>query len=1077
MNASADRHLLFGLLALQNGIINQGQLVAAFQAWTLDKSKSLADHLESRGNLTAATRALLEALAEVHLEAHDGDVDKSLAAVSPGKSTKESLARIGDPEIEASLGPVGSAHGSTQNDDEDRTTSYAVGSVTSDGQRFHVLRPHAQGGLGAVFVALDSELHREVALKQILDRHADDPVSRQRFLAEAEITGGLEHPGIVPVYGLGSYGDGRPYYAMRFIRGGSLKEDIQRFHADAAMKNDPSRRSLELRKLLRRFTDVCNAIAYAHSRGVLHRDIKPGNIIVGKHGETLVVDWGLAKASGMVDATQSAEERPLVPSSASGSAETLPGSALGTPGYMSPEQARGELDGLGPRSDVYSLGATLFCLLTGKPPFENEDIGAMLRAVEQGEFPPPRQLEPTIDAALEAVCLKAMARKPENRYDSPKALAGDIERWMADEPVGAWREPMTRRARRWARRHQTAVTGTAVALLTGLIGLAAVSAISFQHRQAQALRLELALRDAYLKRKQAQDPATGDPAKWHAALTAVDRAVVLLGPLSNPWSRREVLALREEVAAAAEAADRDSTLLNTVIEIRASKAEDSFGEVGDETCAWVFHQAGLDIDELEPDAAAAQIRTRPAGVIPMLTGALDDWAARRRKARPKDIESLRRLIAVARAADPDETRNRLRAVWLQSEGKAQREPLLALAKEADPGQWPVQTLTLLATALLDADEPAAAAKLLDRAQAHDPGDVWINHTLGRCLERVQPPRLDDAIRFYTAARALRPDTAHDLAHALHRRGQDDEALAVFQDLTERNPDIGRHWACMATLQEGMEDHAGAWVALGRADDIFRRTLHRRPDDVATHVNLAGVLGSVAHNYLAAAIEYRAALTRDPENAQAHFGLGNALRGQGKLDEAAASYRAAIRIRPEFGPAHNNLGYILLRQGNVDGAIAEGRESLRLEPDAAAAPGFLAWLLAVYPDRPARDYEEAATLVRKSLELQPKVPMVHHSLALVEYRRGHWDASIAAAERAMALKKGGRPNDWFLLAMALARKGEKQKAVEWYDKAAEETRRLKMTVDDVLLLWSEAARLLGRPGPPSEAGSILPGQRK
>ncbi len=280
-----------------------------------------------------------------------------------------------------------------------------------------------------------------MALKQILDRHADDPVSRQRFLAEAEITGGLEHPGIVPVYGLGSYGDGRPYYAMRFIRGGSLKEDIQRFHADAAMKNDPGRRSLELRRLLRRFTDVCNAIAYAHSRGVLHRDIKPSNIIVGKHGETLVVDWGLAKARGRADAAQSTEERPLVPSSASGSAETLPGSALGTPAYMSPEQARGELDGLGPRSDVYSLGATLYCLLTGKPPFENEDIGAVLRAVEQGEFLPPRQLEPTIDAALEAVCLKAMARQPENRYDSPKALAGDIERWMADEPVGARASP------------------------------------------------------------------------------------------------------------------------------------------------------------------------------------------------------------------------------------------------------------------------------------------------------------------------------------------------------------------------------------------------------------------------------------------------------------------------------------------------------------------------------------------------------------------------------------------------------------------------------------------------------------
>ncbi len=376
----------------------------------------------------------------------------------------------------------------THDDDgPDRTASYSVGSATSDGQRFRILRPHARGGLGAVFVAMDNELHREVALKQILDKHADDAVSRQRFVAEAEITGGLEHPGVVPVYGLGTDAGGRPYYAMRFIKGDSLKDAIARFHEDEALKTDPGRRSLELRKLLRCFTDVCNAIDYAHSRGVIHRDIKPANIILGKHGETLVVDWGLAKAVGRAD--PSVGEQTLAPSSG-GSSETLPGSALGTPAYMSPEQARGDLNRLGPRSDVYSLGATLYCLLTGKPPVEDADIGAILNAVQEGQFRRPSQHDPAVDKALEAVCLKAMATLAEERYPTPKALADDLDRWMADEPVTAWREPLARQARRWARRNRTTVTAAAVALLAGVVGLSAVLVVQTRAKAELAASLK-----------------------------------------------------------------------------------------------------------------------------------------------------------------------------------------------------------------------------------------------------------------------------------------------------------------------------------------------------------------------------------------------------------------------------------------------------------------------------------------------------------------------------------------------------------------------------------------------------------
>jgi hypothetical protein len=201
---AADRNLLFGLLALQNGLIDLDALFGALAAWARDKTRPLADHRAERGALDAAGCAAVEALAALHIEKHGGAAEKSLAAIDAPRSTRECLVRIADPDVEGTLAHVGL--GSTQAAgvvDSDCTASYTVGTPTSDGQRFHILRPHARGGLGAVFVALDTELHREVALKQILDQHADNPTSRARFVLEAEVTGGLEHPGIVPVYGLG----------------------------------------------------------------------------------------------------------------------------------------------------------------------------------------------------------------------------------------------------------------------------------------------------------------------------------------------------------------------------------------------------------------------------------------------------------------------------------------------------------------------------------------------------------------------------------------------------------------------------------------------------------------------------------------------------------------------------------------------------------------------------------------------------------------------------------------------------------------------------------------------------------
>jgi len=343
----------------------------------------------------------------------------------------------------------------------------------SSSQRFTIIRPYASGGLGEVYVARDEELQRQVAIKKIKERYSDHAESRARFLQEAKITGLLEHPGIVPVYGLGEYADGRLFYAMRLIRGESLKDAIDRFHKDNSTDRDAPPRTMELRQLLGRLIAVCNAVAYAHSQGVLHRDLKPENIMLGSYGETLVVDWGLAKVLNQPDAVDEECE----PSCQSGvqhsSSLTQVGRTLGTPQFMSPEQAAGLFDRLTPASDVYSLGATLYYLLTGKLAFGEVDADLIPHFVQAGDFPRPRSLNVGVSPVLEAICLKAMARKPENRYVSARALADDLEHWLADETVTAYSEPKIERLGRWTRRHRTWL-----GLFTALAIVAATTAIT-----------------------------------------------------------------------------------------------------------------------------------------------------------------------------------------------------------------------------------------------------------------------------------------------------------------------------------------------------------------------------------------------------------------------------------------------------------------------------------------------------------------------------------------------------------------------------------------------------------------------
>jgi WD40 repeat protein len=346
------------------------------------------------------------------------------------------------------------------------------------GIRYGRVRFHARGGLGEVFVAEDEGLRREVALKRLQTRHDRNPSSRRRFLLEAEVTGRLEHPGVVPVYGLGQDADGRPCYAMRFIRGESFQDALSRFH----QPDQPGRLEYgsAFRQLLGRLVAVCNTVAYAHSKGVLHRDLKPGNVMLGNFGETLVVDWGLAKVVGEEGRDSTDTDNGSRP----GVGLTRVGAIVGTPQYMSPEQASGRPERIGVASDVYSLGAMLYVLLTGHLPFEGHDAEKILEKVRRGDFPLPRRYNPRVPRALEAVCLKALALKPEERYASALALADDLERWLAGEPVSAWREPWTLRARRWLGRHRTLVTAGAAALLVAAVA-AGVALIAVRHEQRQ----------------------------------------------------------------------------------------------------------------------------------------------------------------------------------------------------------------------------------------------------------------------------------------------------------------------------------------------------------------------------------------------------------------------------------------------------------------------------------------------------------------------------------------------------------------------------------------------------------------
>ena len=492
-NRNAEHNLIFAGLGLQLGIIAKDKVIRAFTEWLFDKARPLGEILVHQKAITPEQRNTLESAVEAHIQQEGGE-QKALASLNHVKDLESDLDHLADNDLNQSLdGAVtqrkllGLDVLFTQSHDSESSTTNKKGSFsgpeskqTDRFERQHFLD---SGNLGEVFFAKDTELNRTVVTKYIRPEISGDSLKQALFHLEGEVTGSLEHPSVVPVYGLGKDTKGRLYYAMRYVRGKKLSRVIAEYHRkEAGLKQEA------LTGLLQNFQAVCLAIEYAHSKGVLHCDIKPDNIMIGDYGEVFVVDWGLVVVCGDVKGSSEMHQMetldpgvipPYRPSelASSGLHEQQGGSRRGvggTPAYMAPEQFTAtmseDISLVTPKADIYALGSTLYHILTGKAPHLpkegiKESPDAFYFRITTGMIPTPREKDASIPKLLEQIVLKAMQVEPSDRYASARELAEDIKRYVSDEPVHAYQESGLEKARRWIRKNRSLV-GTVMLMAT-----------------------------------------------------------------------------------------------------------------------------------------------------------------------------------------------------------------------------------------------------------------------------------------------------------------------------------------------------------------------------------------------------------------------------------------------------------------------------------------------------------------------------------------------------------------------------------------------------------------------------------